>query len=563
MSKRDKINFIKSRTGIIDDNIAEHFLNLTNGNQNDAVQLYLSEKQVEQNNNFYNNINNQINTEFIINDEILLNQEVHIPNDKSFYDDLKTFFFEKFTYISTSLDNFLLQLKKHAGLVIILSRSTHFNARNDMIRVIQNQLCQDIIQNVVIFPVMNDSKIGIELLKKCNSRNFPLYLFCKYKNNYTINISYKLEQHFNDVNAVNFFLDCFPESDLRQSVFRNLNETVANLRNSIIIGNNINNNLNNQNNLGNNANINISNNNNDNKNKNILADSKNYFDGSIDDLNRLIEKCSRLNDNQQNNNINNNIQNSLNNQQNNNIINNQSQNDINDININNSNSSYNNKSNNNSINNNQNHINYNNSSNNINNNNNQSINQVNINNSNINNSINNRSQIQNSISNPILRDSIYGLSDGQIMAKREREIKELERQHEEKIKKEEEEKQKKLNEENEIKAKNEQYEKEALLCKQNLPEEPEENDPNVCIIMFKYPNGEKNIEKRFLKSDKIIVLYNYVKSLGREIFSENTSYNFDLIQGLPYKNFEESKNKTLEEEGLFPRSMIIIKEKEK
>ena len=149
------------------------------------------------------------------------------------------------------------------------------------------------------------------------------------------------------------------------------------------------------------------------------------------------------------------------------------------------------------------------------------------------------------------------------MAKREREIKELERQHEEKIKKEEEEKQKKLNEENEIKAKNEQYEKEALLCKQNLPEEPEENDPNVCIIMFKYPNGEKNIEKRFLKSDKIIVLYNYVKSLGREIFSENTSYNFDLIQGLPYKNFEESKNKTLEEEGLFPRSMIIIKEKEK
>ena len=60
-----------------------------------------------------------------------------------------------------------------------------------------------------------------------------------------------------------------------------------------------------------------------------------------------------------------------------------------------------------------------------------------------------------------------------------------------------------------VKAKNEQYEKEALLCKQNLPEEPEENDPNVCIIMFKYPNGEKNIEKRFLKSDKIIVLYNY------------------------------------------------------
>ena len=147
------------------------------------------------------------------------------------------------------------------------------------------------------------------------------------------------------------------------------------------------------------------------------------------------------------------------------------------------------------------------------------------------------------------------------MAKREREIKELERQHEEKIKKEEEEKQKKLNEENEIKAKNEQYEKEALLCKQNLPQEPDENNPDICKILFRYPNGEKSIERRFLKNDKVIILYNYVKSLGREIFFESNANNFELIYGIPTKNLENSKDKTLEEEGLCPSYVINIKEK--
>ena len=567
MSKRDKINFFKSRTGIYDDNVAEHYLSLTNDNQNDAVKLYLDEKQVNQYNNPSNFQNDQPIGEFIVNDEILLNQETHINSDKTFYNDLITFFFEKFTYISTSLDNFLIQLQKHAGLIIILSKNTHFNARNDMLKVLNNQLCQDIIQNVVIFLVMNNSKIGNELLKKCNSSNFPLYLFCKYKNNYTINISYKLEQRFNDVSAVNYFLDCFPESDIRQSVFKNLNETVLNLRNSMIFGGN---NINNQslnNNIDNYPNINIPDNNvnrnNDNNNneKTILADSKNYFDGNIDDLNRLIEKISKAeNDINPQNISNNNIQNSLNNfndnniQPNNSLINNQSQNNINDINVNNSNN--NNQSN--SINNIRSQIDYNNSINFSNNN--QSINQKNINNSNNINEINNRSQIQNSLNNQNIQDSIFGLSAGQINAKREMEMKELERQHEEKMKKEEEEKQKIINKENEIKLKNEQYEKEALLCKQNLPEEPEENNPNVCKIMFKYPSGEKTIERRFLKSDKIAILYNFVKSLGREIFSESNLYNFDLISGFPPKNLEDSKNKTLEEEGLFG-SMIIIKEK--
>ena len=57
------------------------------------------------------------------------------------------------------------------------------------------------------------------------------------------------------------------------------------------------------------------------------------------------------------------------------------------------------------------------------------------------------------------------------------------------------------------------------------------------------------------------MLYNFVKSLGREIFFESNSNDFDLISGFPPKNLENSKNNTLEQEGLFPSSLIQIKEK--
>ena len=100
-----------------------------------------------------------------------------------------------------------------------------------------------------------------------------------------------------------------------------------------------------------------------------------------------------------------------------------------------------------------------------------------------------------------------------------------------------------------------------LLNKQNLPNEPDENHPDVCKIMFRYPNGEKNVERRFLKTDRISILYVYIKSLGREIFMESSSNDFDLFSLFPTKNLENSKNSTLEQEGLFPSSMIQIREK--
>ena len=59
-----------------------------------------------------------------------------------------------------------------------------------------------------------------------------------------------------------------------------------------------------------------------------------------------------------------------------------------------------------------------------------------------------------------------------------------------------------------------------------------------------------------MKSDKISVLYDYIKSLGKDIYTEEEYNNFSIIRTFPFKNFEDKLNFTLKEEGLFPNSML-------
>ena len=570
MQERDKINFFKARVGINDDNIARNYLNLTNGNKEQAVQLYVSEQRSNLNlgaNNFQNPREISGPTDFLINQD-LFSKKVYQLNEASSYSDLNKFLNDMLIYVAIDFQTFFNNLKKHAGLIIILNKQTIFNVRNNIICACNNQLCQDIIKNAVIFPVMNDSQLGTEFSKIYKPRNYPLYLFCKYKNSRIMEIKFKAEYNFVIDNVVNNLLDCFPDSDVRQSLYQSINKTIADLRHSINFGGNIDNFYNANNNMHNNGGNNNRNNNNsnnynnaNNNGGNLLRDYGNYFSGSMEELLALISNLESNINQQNNNNGTNNNNNSNNNNYNSNINNN-----INNLHQNNNNNNYYNP--NQDINRGMDNINIPNQ--NINSNNNS----INIPKDSINNHINNpypnnnRSINDNNINNSLnqsnnkLQDSIYGLSDGEVNMKREREMRELEKQQEEKIRKEEEEKRKKLDEENEKKKKIENYEKEALICKQNLPNEPEESNPDVCRIMFRYPDGDKNSERRFLKTDKINILYTFVKSLGREIFSEPKSNNFDLFTGFPAKNLENSKNNTLESEGLFPSSMVQIREKE-
>ena len=136
-------------------------------------------------------------------------------------------------------------------------------------------------------------------------------------------------------------------------------------------------------------------------------------------------------------------------------------------------------------------------------------------------------------------------------------MKELKKMEEEREKKERKKKKKRRRREEKI-GKKEKEDKE--LFSMLLPPEPDDNNPDKCIIIFRLPDGEKNIQKKFLKTDKVAVLYDYIRSLGKEIYTEEDSHSFSIIQTFLFKNFENKLNNTLEEKGLFQDSMLQIEE---
>ena len=137
------------------------------------------------------------------------------------------------------------------------------------------------------------------------------------------------------------------------------------------------------------------------------------------------------------------------------------------------------------------------------------------------------------------------LSDGQILAYQELKLRELEKMEEKKN----------LEKEKILKEK-----EESKKIKTNLKPEPNDDNPDKCIILFRFPDGEKTVQRKFLKKDKIKDLFDFIKSLGREIFTEEEHHHFSLLQTFPYKLFDEIQNNTLEQEGLFPNSVLQIKE---
>ena len=56
-------------------------------------------------------------------------------------------------------------------------------------------------------------------------------------------------------------------------------------------------------------------------------------------------------------------------------------------------------------------------------------------------------------------------------------------------------------------------------------------------------------------------MFNFVKSLGREIYSNQNYNDFELIYDYPIRHLSSVKNNTLGEEGLFPISEVHIIEK--
>ena len=153
------------------------------------------------------------------------------------------------------------------------------------------------------------------------------------------------------------------------------------------------------------------------------------------------------------------------------------------------------------------------------------------------------------------------LTDGEILEQQKSDMEILEKEAQ---KKEEEKRRQKIIEQQKQKEeerKKKELEKKIKEAKSKVVSEPDINEPNVTTICFRYPDGEKRVDRRFLKSHTVQNLYDFVTSLGKEIYSEENNSHFSLYQPFPPKKYEQMDN-TLENEGLFPNAIIQIREEE-
>ena len=437
---------------------------------------------------------------------------------KNFFDHLKFFkkdnedYFQQFNiscnYCVRLYDVFIKTLKGKVGAILLYNDKTYNNAVDFLEEIKKNHITQNILSSkTMIFPLISGSLEGDKIIKELHIKKFPCIIICVYKN----------ENYFAVVDIIN---------NIMQNI-RQFNETLIEALELINDESNSN---------KNNKSIPPLK---ENKVKNDIKINKNNI--NIQNNNNIIDNTNKINIPNNNKNFNNKTTN------NNNIINK------------NNNIISNNKINNNIINNNKNNINYiNNNSNEDKGNKNESI--LNDINNYLPEDINglNRDSFSN-ISDYGKRDSYSYMTDGEVLARQEQEMKSLEKMEENK-RLEEEKKEKEKKEEEEKKKEKELIEKiEAKSALEILPEEPNDDNPDKCVIVFRFPDGEKVVQRKFLKTDKITNLYIYIKSFGREIYGEDEGDNFSLIQPFPFKNFDELQENSLEKEGLFPNAVLQIK----
>ena len=534
--KQDKILNFNIIVGNQNNNVANEFLSLAHWNVSEAVNLYLYMNS-NSNNPYINNQNNlpifKYITEYSFVKPGILNKFSSLlqfpflnDNEECCYK-----FIGKINNLVKTGEIFMNLLKTNKGVIILYNKDTFYKVF-EQLDVINNDYQNNYINSIVIYPIIDNSFEGKNLINNLHIKRFPCYLFCQYKSKDVFYIVDKMEGIF--------YLQTFKNTLFPQIYNSNVNNINIPQNNNNIINNEQANQNKEKNNINN--------------NKRIINDK---------------DQKKFLFNNQMENNSNNNNQIHKNNQDKNQKNNDLFNKDLSLLNNNNKKA----ENNNNQINNNQN-LNHNNKENNI-----SDLNQpqqrkeyipdyrnYEFEDNFINpgfdlNQILSQSQIPSYPNNNNLNDDNL-LSDSQLRKFQDNEMKKLEKMEEEKEKKEREEKEKVRKEEEEKRKREEKLNEDKEIFSMLIPPEPEDDNPDKCIIIFRFPDGEKNIQRKFLKTDKISVLYDYIRSLGKEIYSEEEYNNFSIIQTFPFKNFEKSLNNTLEEEGLFPNSVLQIKENE-
>ena len=231
MPRKEKINNFQSRVGINNNAaLAERYLIRANWDEDKAIELYYKEIKIIPKKNSYPVYQNvQVKIDFKISETLYSSEEVYTKEGKTAYIDMIKFLEGKFN-VSLNFEEFLNYLKKKAGLLIIFPKDKLYEVRNNMIRAINNALSKDILKSAVVFPVMTDTEIGNELVKLFSPKTYPVYLFCKYKNSQIMTINAKVEKKFRMDNVINNLLDCFPENDVKQSIYQSINNTIINYK---------------------------------------------------------------------------------------------------------------------------------------------------------------------------------------------------------------------------------------------------------------------------------------------------------------------------------------------
>lgn len=90
-----------------------------------------------------------------------------------------------------------------------------------------------------------------------------------------------------------------------------------------------------------------------------------------------------------------------------------------------------------------------------------------------------------------------------------------------------------------------------------LPDEPNATSPEVCTISFRLPTTGERLTRRFLKTDKVQLLYDYLDSLDDDKLQFETPgcLEYVIMQNIPKKEFKE-RERMLGEVGLYPRAML-------
>ena len=593
-NEQEKIANFNAMVGNNNDKIAREFLMLKNWDETEAVNLYLDSVSLPNNDNY--NYNSRVL------------QECRLKIDSGLVDKAFSFFKSSFNIYKNNVDCckdfegkirglvkrgevFMNLLKINKGVIIIYNVQTKHKLL-EQLDMINKDPDNNYLKGVIILPVIDNSEEGTDLIKQLTINRFPCYIFCRYKTQEIFYVVDKMEGIF--------YLDTFKYTlSPRKNIINNSSINLQPNNNKNNMPNIQNNNYNSSINLKNNISLPNSNSSNINKNNNtnkLINNKENNSNNSQQNNKQYLENKDNNNNISKdkfkeffgfNKNIKENISFPKDNSNDFSIFNEvekkEKTDSNNNKNVNNLNNSKNQK-----IDNNKNNLNekkeeskeikkeyipdyrdydlddelvynpqtdkFEKMQNIIN-----SLNNISINN---NNNKNNTNNSNNSINNHNMNnyyDQYMPMSDRDIRRRQDNEMKELEKIEEERLKREREENEKKKREEQKEKERIQKEKEEKELFSLLIPPEPEDDNPDKCIIIFRLPDG-KNIQRKFLKSDKISVLYDYIKSLGKDIYTEEEYNNFSIIQTFPFKNFEDKLNCTLEEEGLFPNSMLQIKE---